>query len=1024
MGVMSRRVLPACGSLCIFCPSLRARSRQPVKRYKKLLGDIFPRSQDREPDDRMISKLCEYAKKNPTRIPKITEYLEQRCYKELRNEHFFLARVVPYIYRKLLSSCKEQMPLLSMSSLCIVRTLLEQTRQDDIRIIGCLLLIDFLNNQGDSTYMFNVEGLIPKLCQLCQEVGEDDRGLSLRSAGLQALASVVKFMGDYSHISMEFDDIVSVTLDNYEAHQLVLENGKKEIYHNQSQTYCMKEVTRMEGHRSSFDETRKNVISVSVRDSFNVTLDSTVDVSRDPAYWARVCLYNMTKIAQEATTLRRVLEPLFRYFDSRNFWSPYDGIASSILSEMQALMENSGQNSHLLLSTTIKHLDHKNITKQPIMQINIVKVATQLARQTKPQASVSITNAISDLIRHLRKCMQCSVDASKIGADSSKRNSALHSALEELLVQLTEKVGDVGPILEKMAVALENLPATAIAARTTISSIYRTAQIVASIPNLSYHKKDFPEALFYQLLSAMAHPDHRTRVGSHRVLSAILVPSFSFPWSVKNLPIVLKDYDPQGTLLVALSAFSSSWTINEKMEQNSCNYKEPLRINKSDAEMESMKENGCQHIDEDIQCCTICPPCKRHHNAELSASCPVYEGTNILKLEDEDLRYMRLSRHQVGLLLSSIWTQASSGDNTPANYEAMAHTYSLALLFSRTKNSSHLVLVRCFQLAFSIRRLSLDHENFLQPSRKRSLHTLALAMLISSAKAGDLPDIIPDVKAMMTEKMVNHHLHLIEDSRLCATYVEPSGNILVYGSEEDEIAATNFLATIKKDDKQLKETVISRLLEKFEKTPEKLIGIKEQLLQEFTPDDTFLLGAPLFMETPHPCLPYMQKESDYLDEDSVPALAEDEDPDLDASGNQSDRRTSESINALDVLSVNQLIESIRETARQVTDLPASINPVPYDQMKSQCEALVVGKQQKMSVLLSFKHQQESSKGSTEENLSVSVDPNETLHHPEAESTSIEKEHIRRCDSLSSESEQSFRLPPSSPYDKFLKAAGW
>ena len=45
MGVISRRVLPVCGSICIFCPSLRARSRQPVKRYKKLLTDIFPRNQ-------------------------------------------------------------------------------------------------------------------------------------------------------------------------------------------------------------------------------------------------------------------------------------------------------------------------------------------------------------------------------------------------------------------------------------------------------------------------------------------------------------------------------------------------------------------------------------------------------------------------------------------------------------------------------------------------------------------------------------------------------------------------------------------------------------------------------------------------------------------------------------------------------------------------------------------------------------------------------------------------------------------
>jgi hypothetical protein len=41
MGVMSRRVLPACSSLCYFCPSLRARSRQPVKRYKKIISEIY-----------------------------------------------------------------------------------------------------------------------------------------------------------------------------------------------------------------------------------------------------------------------------------------------------------------------------------------------------------------------------------------------------------------------------------------------------------------------------------------------------------------------------------------------------------------------------------------------------------------------------------------------------------------------------------------------------------------------------------------------------------------------------------------------------------------------------------------------------------------------------------------------------------------------------------------------------------------------------------------------------------------------
>lgn len=41
--------------------------------------------------------------------------------------------------------------------------------------------------------MFNLEGFIPKLCQLAQEVGGDERADNLRSSGLQALSAMVLF---------------------------------------------------------------------------------------------------------------------------------------------------------------------------------------------------------------------------------------------------------------------------------------------------------------------------------------------------------------------------------------------------------------------------------------------------------------------------------------------------------------------------------------------------------------------------------------------------------------------------------------------------------------------------------------------------------------------------------------------------------------------------------------------------------------------------------------------------------------
>jgi hypothetical protein len=53
--------------------------------------------------------------------------------------------------------------------------------------------------------MFNLEGLIPKLCQLAQEMGDDERSLQLRSAGMQALAFMVSFIGEHSQLSMDLD---------------------------------------------------------------------------------------------------------------------------------------------------------------------------------------------------------------------------------------------------------------------------------------------------------------------------------------------------------------------------------------------------------------------------------------------------------------------------------------------------------------------------------------------------------------------------------------------------------------------------------------------------------------------------------------------------------------------------------------------------------------------------------------------------------------------------------------------------
>jgi len=51
--------------------------------------------------------------------------------------------------------------------------------------------------------------------------------------------------------------------------------------------------------------------------------------------------------------------------------------------------------------------------------------------------------------------------------------------------------------------------------------------------------------------------------------------------------------------------------------------------------------------------------------------------------------------------------------------------------------------------------LDMPVKGGLQPSHRRSLFTLASYMLIFSARAGNVPGLIPEVKASLTEPTVN-----------------------------------------------------------------------------------------------------------------------------------------------------------------------------------------------------------------------------------------------------------------------------
>ncbi|KAJ0953928.1 hypothetical protein HanRHA438_Chr00c38g0856631 [Helianthus annuus] len=214
------------------------------------------------------------------------------------------------------------------------------------------------------------------------------------------------------------------------------------------------------------------------------------------------------------------------------------------------------------------------------------------------------------------------------------------------------------------------------------------------------------------------------------------------------------------------------------------------------------------------------------------------------------------------------------------------------------------------------------------------MFTLASYMIMVSAKACHLPELVSLVRSTLIEETVDPYLVLDGDIRLRAVCTK-AGDKNCYGSHENEACAMKSLVAIEAKDQKLKDALSSHFVS--------CLGTSSQaqLSEWFLPDDEYPMGT--------------QEPFSLQDFDEVIPSAN-EDP-LDRCGSQSDPRAA--IDSLDIISVSQLLDSVAETAEHVESMPNSSITLTFDEIKNQCEALVMGKQQKMSVLQSFKEQQEA-----------------------------------------------------------------
>lgn len=95
-------------------------------------------------------------------------------------------------------------------------------------------------------------------------------------------------------------------------------------------------------------------------------------------------------------------------------------------------------NQQLILTYVIRHLDHKNVSHDPQLKSYVIQVATALARQIRSGAMLAEIGFVSDLCRHLRKCLQATVES--VGEQESNLNVKLQTSIEDCLLEIAKRV--------------------------------------------------------------------------------------------------------------------------------------------------------------------------------------------------------------------------------------------------------------------------------------------------------------------------------------------------------------------------------------------------------------------------------------------------------------------------------------------------------------------------------------------------------------------------------------------------------
>jgi hypothetical protein len=873
------------------------------------------------------------------------------------------------------------MAYFAVNLLNVVVELLDNSKREAVQIIGCQMLTRFIYSQVDGTYTHNIENLVHKVSILARGTEEDPQKRVLRASSLQCLSAMLWFMTEFSHIFVDFDEIVHATLDNYKPDKRNEQDGERgEAHHN-----WVDEVVRCEARGVGSETTLTTVIVRPKPAKRDLSLLTREEIET-PEIWGQICLQRMVELAKESTTMRRILDPMFVYFDSGLHWLPRYGLATMVLSDMSYFFDNP-ESQQLILSAVVHHLDHKNVSHDPQIKSNVIQTATTLACQIRSVA-VSDIGFVSDLCRHLRKSLQATVDS--VGEQELNLNIALQNSIEDCLLESAKGIADARPLYDMMARTLENLPPVRVAARATIGSLIILAHMI-SLANVSSHSQQvFPEALLGQLLKIMLNQDVEIRVGGHQIFSVLLIRSSSHPRHDSS-------NNTRRWHSNTACAFASITALLDKLRRE----KDEKHVDVSDDTKENNNNNSSE--EEWKQGWTISNSPNFH---KLSSIIDLTAAST--NLAESELSIMKFNEDQMPQLLSAFWIQANLPDNLPSNFEALAHSFCLTLISSRFTNLGDNLVVRFFQLPLSLRKISLNPFNgTLAPAYQRSLLVLSTAMLMFAAKIYQIPDL-NDLLKPLVECDVDQYIGISDDLQV---YVKPQADLRDYGSPSDNKAAASLLSELRAKIFEFDEIVIEILAQNLSGITEtEAEELNKQLSEDFAPDESFMFGSKSMAEINQNQMGSHSKESLSFDGDfSSNSTCEDEvtsEPSVLDFGNRFVPKVSNAPSSVShIISIGQLLESALEVAGQVAGTSVSNSPLPFNTMAGHCEALGTDTRKKLSTWLTYENH----------NTKPAADLDSTFNQ-------MEEVPAVQGALLPSDPWLALRLPPASPFDNFLRAA--